>query len=170
MKTKNNSRETVDDQIKRRIIFGSAVIFSLVLINLPVDARIFRKHFSNRGTNVKLEWLAANQSSETAKTTAAFERNAAVISEPFRTAAETFVCEPEQDKEIRLEAWMTDESNFNSAVDFDTAETDKALSVEDWMISNPIFSNLLVDDESVESDKPLKIESWMLADKNFSIQ
>lgn len=161
MKTKNNSRETVDDQLRRSILRGSVLIFSMVLISLPIDARNFRTQFSNTGTDWKMKLLSVNQSIETTITYATFEQNAAGISKRFGNTSETFVSVPEQDEEIRIEAWMTNESYFNSAVYFDTAEADKALNLEDWMISNPLFNNLLAD-ESAESDKPLEIEPWML--------
>lgn len=167
MKTKNNTRETVNDQVRRMVLRGSAIIFSLALITLTVNAQDLWKQFSKTGAYEKMALLMADQSSETEKTDAVFEAIDAEISIKLNHSSAAFSFETEQEDEMQLESWMIDESNFNATVDFNTIETEEALNVEDWMINNPNFSNEFAK-ESVELEKPLQIEAWMTMQDYFS--
>lgn len=158
MKTKNNTRETVDDQVRRMVLRGSAFLFSLVLFGQTANALNFQAQFSDNNTDRKMTLLKVNETSKTEATVAAKG------STELNISFETFVCEPEQEKDLVAEDWMMNESNFNSAAFITKEEAEESLKVEDWMLDNDYFVHSLVS-ESAELEKPLEIEAWMTNDQ-----
>ena len=167
MKTKNNTRETIDNQVHRMVLRGSAVILSLALISLTVNAQDLWKQFSNTRAYEKMAMLTVGQSSEIKEADVLFEIIDAEVSIKLKHSSTIFALETEQEVEMQLEAWMTNESNFISTINFNSIETEEALRVEDWMINNPYFENQL-NSESVDIEKPMEIESWMTMDDYFT--
>lgn len=166
MKTKNNAQKTIDDQVRKMILRGSAVILCLALITLTLNAQDFWKQFSKTGTYEKMAQLMVEQTSETEKADAVFEAIDAEISIKLNHSSAAFACETEREEEAQLESWMIDESNFISTNDFNTIETEEALKVEDWMINNFNFENQLVSG-TVDFEMPMKIEAWMTTPEYF---
>jgi hypothetical protein len=160
MKTQNNTQETVNEQVKRMILRGSAVIVGLALISLAVNAQDLWNQFSNNSSYGKTAVMMTNQASETKKTDAVFEAIDAEIVIHFTHSASTFAFEAEQENALQLEAWMLDEALFTSNVDFNAIDAEEELKIENWMTDTSNFSNTMID-ESVETEKPLEIESWM---------
>lgn len=160
MKTKNNIRETVDDQVRRIVLRSSSILLIAVLISLTVNARDFREQFSNNNNAGKMALLKVDNNSETETPSSDFKAGNADASTELNISFETFVCETEQEKEMLLEPWMTAESYFSTATFFTEVETEEALQLEDWMLSRDYFIQPSVS-ELVELETPLEIEAWM---------
>lgn len=167
MKTQNNTQETVNEQVKRMILRGSAVIVGLALISLAVNAQDLWNQFSNNSSYGKIALMMNNQASETKKTDAVFEAIDAEIAIKLNHSAATFTFEAEQENALQLEAWMTDEALFTSNLDFNAVDTEAELMIENWMTDAKNFSNAMIS-ESVEVEKPLEIEPWMTIDEYFN--
>ena len=157
MKTKSNTRETVDDQLKRMVLRGSAFLLSLVLFSQTANALNSQEQFSDNNTGWKMTLLKVDETSKTETPTTTKG------STELNTSFDAVVCEPELESELMAEAWMTDESYFNATIFFTREETEESLKVEDWMLDNDCFVNSSVS-ESVEVEKPLEIEAWMTND------
>ena len=160
MKTKNNTRETVDDQVRRIFLRSSAILLSAVLISMTVNAQDFWEQFSNNNNAGKMALLKAVNTSEKGTPSVALKAGNVDASTELNISFETFVCETEQEKELLLEPWMTAESYFSSATYFTEVEIEEALQLEDWMLNKDYFIHPSVF-ESVELETPLKIEAWM---------
>ena len=167
MKTQNNTQETVNEQVKRMILRGSAVIIGLALISLAVNAQDLWNQFSNNSSYGKTALMMNNQDSETKKTDAVFEAIDAEIAIHFNNSAATFTLEAEQENTLQLEAWMTDEALFTSHVDFTAIETEEELTVESWMTDAINFSTGMIE-VTVETEKPMEIEPWMAVEEYFN--
>jgi hypothetical protein len=165
MKTKNNIREKVDDQVRRIFMHSSTILLSVLLISLTVNAQDFWEQFSSNSTAGKTALLKAENYSETETSSVTLKAGKFDATAELNISVETFVCETEHEKAIIIEPWMTAESYFSSVAFFTEVETEKALKVEDWMLNNYNFIHLSVS-ESVEFEKPLEIEDWM-TDQHF---
>ena len=69
MKTKNSTRETVDDQVRRIVLRSSVILLSAVLISLTVNAQDLWEQFSNNNNAGKMALLKVDNTSETEKKT-----------------------------------------------------------------------------------------------------
>ena len=167
MKTQNNTQETVNEQVKRMILRGSAVIVGLALISLAVNAQDLWNQFSNNSSYGKTALLMNNQNSETKTTDAVFAAIDAEIEIQLNHSAATFAFETEQENALQLEAWMTDEALFTSNLDFNAVETEEELTIENWMTDAKKFRNAMIS-ASVEVEKPLEIEPWMAVEEYFN--
>jgi hypothetical protein len=167
MKTQNNTQETVNEQVKRMILRGSAVIAGLALISLAVNAQDLWNQLSNNNYYGKTALMMNNQASETKKTDAVFEAIDAEIAIKLNHAATNFAFEAEQEKALQLEAWMTVDALFTTHVDFTAIETEEELTIENWMTDTKNFSIAIIY-ESVEVEKPLEIEPWMTVEEYFN--
>ncbi|MDP3915845.1 MAG: hypothetical protein Q8R96_19125 [Bacteroidota bacterium] len=167
MKTQNNTQETVNEQVKRMILRGSAVIVGLALISLAVNAQDLWNQLSNNNYYGKTALMMNSQASETKKTDAVFEAIDAEIAIKLNHAAATFAFEAEHENTLQLEAWMTDEALFTSNLDFNAVETEEELTIENWMTDAKNFMITMIS-ESVELEKPLEIEPWMAVEEYFN--
>jgi hypothetical protein len=167
MKTQNNTQETVNEQVKRMILRGSAVIAGVALISLAVNAQDLWNQFSNNSSYGKTALMMNNQDSETKSTDAVFEAIDAEIAIQLNHSTATFAFEAEQEKALQLEAWMTDDALFTTHVDFTAIETEEELTIENWMTDTKNFSIAIIY-ESVEMEKQLEIEPWMTIEEYFN--
>lgn len=167
MKTQNNTQETVNEQVKRMILRGSAVIVGLALISLAVNAQDLWNQFSNNSSYGKTALMMNNQDSETKTTDAVFAAIDAEIAIQLNHSTATFDFKTEQENALQLEAWMTDEALFTSSLDFNAVDTEAELTIENWMTDAKNFSNAMIS-ESVEIEKPLEIEPWMAVEEYFN--
>lgn len=157
MKTKNNTRETVNNQVRSFILRGSAILCGLALISLTVNAQSLWAQFSDyNGYGTMNETTTSNEVLYASNTTAPAESNSS-------TAA--FALETELEEELELENWMTNSSYFTTANNFTEAETEEALRVESWMINSVYFGYT---SEAVEMERPLEIEPWMIEGEYFN--
>ena len=131
METKNNTQKTVNSRVKKMILRGSAVVFSLVLISLTLSAQNFWDQFLTNSSNDNMVLLRTEQNSEFEKVDAAIEAINYELEAKTYISAETFVCETDIDKELAVEAWMTDETYFSTNTRMIREETDEALNLED---------------------------------------
>ena len=81
------------------------------------------------------------------------------------------VCFDESESTLRLESWMTNETNWNSnttVISEFTIETEPEQIVETWMINTEIwnFNNKFT--EATEAD--LAIEDWMTAQNVWNVE
>ncbi|MDP2335818.1 MAG: hypothetical protein Q8N05_05100 [Bacteroidota bacterium] len=106
------------------------------IISLTVKARNFWMQFITNNTSGHTAMMLVDQTSENEKANAVFEAINAELSTQSNNSTETFVCKTEADKELEVEAWMTGETYFSPKTASITEETDEALNLEDWMISN----------------------------------
>ncbi len=161
MKTKNNTRETVNNQVRSFILRGSAILCGSALISLTVNAQSLWAQFSDyNGYGTMNETTTSNEVLYASNTTAPAESNSS-------TAA--FALETELEEELVLEDWMTNGSYFTATNNFTEAEAEEALRVEDWMINNSNFGTATVSGlEGIETERPLEIEAWMIAGEYFN--
>lgn len=167
MKTQNNNQGTVISKVGKMVLFSSAVIFSAVLISMTASGQNFWKQFSNTNANSKMAFLMVDQSSENKNTNALFEIINAEVSTLLNNSNESFAYEPEMEKEMEVESWMTEESLFNSNVDFNAIEAEENLRIEDWMIDTKNFSSTVIS-ETVDMENPMEIETWMTIEDVFN--
>ncbi len=166
MKTKSNTQETVNNQVRKMVLRGSAIIFSLALICLSVNAQELWDKFLTSNTCGKMAFLMDGQCDDTKSANAAFEAIDAELSIKLNHSSANFTGKTEQEKEMQVEAWMTDGTYFTSTTEFNKIEREESLRVEEWMINNENFSKQSVA-ESVELEKPMEIESWMTVEAYF---
>jgi hypothetical protein len=165
MKTRNNTQETVKSQVRKMVLRGVAVIFSLVLISLTVKAQDFWDQFLSNSTSGKTAIMRVEQTSDNEKANTTFIANSAELSTQANNSGETFLCETEVEKELEVESWMIDGTYFSEAAAI-TEETEEALTVEDWIISNINF-NTQVTSIEVDAEPAIEIEGWMTNEDFF---
>lgn len=162
MKTKNNTQETGNNQVKSFILRGSAILCGLALISLTINAQSFWAQFSDYNgygkmaeTTTSIEVLYASNT-----TTVPAESNSSVAA---------IALETEMEETLELEDWMTNGSYFTTSNDFTVAETEEALRVESWMITNAYFGNASMSElVAIEIERPLEIEPWMIEGEYFN--
>ena len=163
MKTTNNAQKTVNGQMKMMVLRGAAVIISLVLISWTVSAQDFWKELLSNNTYGKMAMLMIAQDSETKSADAAIEAIEAELAIRANHSTEALVLEAEAEKELEIESWMTDESNFSARTNFFAVEAEEALILENLMTNDVYFTSLTADAESA-----LEVEAWMLQETNFN--
>lgn len=157
MKTKNNTRETVNNQVKSFILRGSAILCGLALISLTVNAQSLWAQFSNyNGYGKMTETTTSNEVLYASNTTTPAESNSSTVA---------FALETEMEEELELENWMTNGSYFTATNNFTEAEAEEALRVESWMINSAYFGYA---SGAVEIERPLEIELWMIEGEYFN--
>ncbi len=146
MKTKNNVQKAITKTL--------AAGMSLVLISITVNAQDFWKS------------LFENSSFNTIATAMVDNNPKVTNNETITSATANFATfNEETEKNLELESWMTDESNFTATFTSENNEVEAPLSLEDWMTSKNLFEvNLL---NAVEDEKSLELESWMTNENNF---
>ena len=141
MKTKNN--------VQRAVLRFAAVVTGLVLIGYTASAQNFRKSF-----------LENSSFSPVAMVMAAVETPAA--ENAVTLPAADFTIETETENVLELESWMTNEATFAVTLEIDE-EADEALELEPWMMNQELFQT------ATETDPELNLEDWMVSDAIWSI-
>lgn len=78
--------------------------------------------------------------------------------------SEEIAIQAEQDAELKVEDWMTDTSVWDAATVLEEV-TELPLQVEDWMTETKIWDYLQT---SAETETALVVESWMISNNNWS--
>lgn len=167
MKTKDN--------VQQAILKSLAVVFSLVLISITVNAQDFWKSiYENNGfkeialamAEVKPE---ATTEANDANTFSAFlevESEETLDVEDWMMNENNFSAgnsfEVEIESPLDIETWMTDDNYFNPSTFQFIEETDNELEIEDWMLND----NLLSATNNIE--QPLELEDWMISEKAWN--
>jgi len=141
MKTKNN--------VQKAVLRFAAVVTSFVLISYTVSAQDFWKSFLENSSFGHIAMIMVDAEATTAN-------NEVTISN-VEMAVET-----ETENVLELESWMTNEANF--AVTFEIDEVaDENLELEPWMMNQEVFQT------ATETDPALEVEDWMVSDAVWSI-
>ena len=143
MKTKNN--------VQKAITKSLAVIISLVLISITVNAQDFWKTVLENNSFSQIA-MAMAEPTEASPVSAD-----ATTTSDADAYAELFVVEAEES--LELENWMTNEANFFTSVAFETA-VEGGLELEDWMTNENLFDGNVAYLE-VETEASLTLEDWM---------
>lgn len=149
MKTRNNVQKAVTKTM--------AVIMSLVLLSITVNAQEFWKNILRNNSFSQIAYAMAEESTE-----ATIYPTEAVVAD-YADMASLFVAEAEPS--LPMESWMLDVNRFSATTSILT-ETESALELEDWMVNESFFSNtasLL----TVDKDAALELEGWMTDEANF---
>jgi hypothetical protein len=167
MKTKNN--------VQQAILKSLAVVFSLVLISLTVNAQDFWKSiYENNGIKeIGLAMVDVNEEANTELTDAnsfsAFlevESEEALEIENWMMNENNFVTfislEEEIENPLEVEYWMTNENNFNPSTMSLIQENDNELEIEDWMLNHDLFI------ANGELEQPLEVEEWMVSSETWT--
>ena len=141
MKTKNN--------VQRAVLRFAAVVTSLVLIGYAASAQDFWKGFLENSSFGQIAMVMAKEETSA-------DENAVTL------PAADFTIEAETENVLELESWMTNEANF--AVIFEIDEVaDEALELEPWMMNQGVFQT------ATETDPALNLDDWMVSDAVWSI-
>jgi hypothetical protein len=152
MKTRNN--------VQKAITKSLAVIISLVLISITVNAQDFwRTVLENNSFNQ----IALAMVDNTEVSSVSVDANS--FSEMDTYAEFTFV---ETEEALEIENWMTNENNFFASMNIET-EVDEALEVEGWMTKESLFDGTSFYLE-VETEEALEIENWMTETDYFGVR
>lgn len=162
MKTKNNTRETANNQVRSFILRGSAILCGLALISLTVNAQSLWAKFSGYNGYGKLtETTASNE--------VLYASNTTTTPAESNSSAVAFALETEMEEELELENWMTNSLYFTANNNFTEAEAEEALRVESWMLNCEYFGNASTSESvAIEIERPLEIESWMIEGEYFN--
>ena len=152
MKTRNNVRKAITKSL--------AVIISLVLLSITVNAQNFWKTVLENNSFSQIA-MAMVDVSETSSASA----NATTISD-MDVYAEYFVVESEE--ALDLENWMTNENNFFETVAIEN-EVESLLELEGWMTNETLFDGTAAYFE-VETEEALEMEEWMKDTNYFGVQ
>lgn len=164
MKTKNN--------VQQAILKSLAVVFSLVLISITVDAQDFWKSiYENNGikeialamVDVKTETTSELHDANSFSAFLEVESEEALEIENWMMNENNFgtfiSIEEEIESPLEVENWMTDENSFNPSNFELIQETDNQLEIEDWMLNENLFG------EISDIEEPLELEDWMLSEE-----
>ena len=152
MKTTNN--------VQKAITKSLAVIISLVLLSITVNAQNFWKTVLENNSFSQIA-MAMNDVTETSSASAD-----AYATSDMDAYAEYSVVETEASME--LENWMTNENNFFATVAIE-AETENSLELENWMTNESLFDGTAAFFE-VEADEAVELEEWMKDVNYFGVQ
>lgn len=154
MKTNFKSQEKSQAQKTSLNVF--AIIISLVILSLTVDAQGIWKSFIEMN-NANKNDLAIVNTTENVNT--GDGKNTSL------TNSYSAYLEPETEEPLELEEWMTNTTYFSTSAILET-ETEKPLELEAWMTNENYFGqSTLHFDEEVEL--PLELEDWMLNENYF---
>ena len=151
MKTTNN--------VQKAITKSLAVIISLVLLSITVNAQNFWKTVLEN-TSFSQIAMAMVDVSETSAAPAS-----ANTTSDMDVYAEYFVVESETTLDV--ENWMVNENNFFTTLNI-TSEIENSLELENWMTNENVFNGTAAY-LSVETDQALELEEWMQDTNNFDV-
>ncbi|WP_321367968.1 hypothetical protein [uncultured Draconibacterium sp.] len=177
MKTTNN--------VQKAITKSLAVIISLVLISITVNAQDFWRTVmeNNSFSQIAMAMTDNNEASSAsvdATTTdlsayaayATVDAEEALEVENWMIAENNFFTtvnvETEIEEALEVENWMTNESLFDGMASYFKVETEEALEVEDWMQNTDYFGVMSVDVEE-ETEGGLEVEAWMTNSEIWNI-
>ncbi len=141
MKTKDNVQKTITNTM--------AILFSLVLLSISVNAQSFWKTvFENSVIQpIALALVNENESSTIQTPTNKTSDSAALV-----------LLEVESEDALEMENWMIDDEIFG-VLSFEV-EVEEPLELEEWMSSENYF-RIPDSDALAEKEVDLEIESWM---------
>lgn len=141
MKTKDNVQKTIANTM--------AILFSLVLLSISVNAQSFWKTvFENSVIQpIALAMVNENESSAIQTPTNKTSDSAALV-----------LLEVESEDALEMENWMIDDEIFG-VLSFEV-EVEEPLELEEWMSSENYF-RIPDSDALAEKEVDLEIESWM---------
>lgn len=145
MKTKNN--------IQKTILKSLAVVFSLVLISLSVNAQNLWNSIIGNSSFNGIALAMVDNGLNTSPSTNHAEALAAYF-------------EVDTEESLKAEDWMTDESYFISSFFQLADETEEPLECEEWMMNENNFALSIAIKET--TDEPLNLENWMTDENYFS--
>ena len=175
MKTKNNVQKAITKTL--------AVIVSLVLISITVQAQDFWKSVLNNNSFNQIAMAMTGDSGASAtkaKTSSANidakdlenEVEPALNIENWMLNKNNFFMnvdlEAEVENSLQLDDWMTNENLFDGTAAWFNVETENALQLEDWMINQNTFGVKTIELE-VEPETGLQMEAWMTNNKIWKI-
>jgi len=147
MKTKNNVQKAISKSL--------AVIISLVLVSLTVNAQEFWDNVLKNNSFTHIAMVMTNENSDASH----FETD---LSGSAATFSELFI--PEAEPALELENWMTDDALFTGWMGMLEPEAEPALQLEGWMTDANSFGIKTITVEQ-ENDAALQLESWMVNGK-----
>ncbi|WP_347838575.1 hypothetical protein [uncultured Draconibacterium sp.] len=170
MKTTNN--------VQKAITKSLAVIISLVLISITVNAQDFWRTVLENNSFSQIAMAMVDQSEAGLPSADGYYTNEmTAYAEYANVEAEesldvenwmtnensfftTITVETATESALEVEAWMTDENRFNTMATYLSVETEDALEVEDWMYNTDFFGVTTVEVEEATETK-LQVEAWM---------
>ena len=167
MKTKNNVQQT--------ILKSMAVVFSVALISLTVNAQNFwQSIYENNGFKGIAMAMVDVNTATTVESTNADQFSYYTVENEETLGIEnwmmdennfgTFVTmETENESPLELEGWMTNDSYFNNASEMFIEATENDLEIEDWMLNENLFN------ASREVESALELESWMVSENIWKV-
>jgi len=178
MKTKNN--------VQKAITKSLAVIISLVLISLTVNAQNFWRTVMENNSFSQIamvmvdntEVSTASGDAYSTSDTHDFSQYAAVETEEALSIEDwmlnennfltTLNVETDVEDALEVESWMTNENLFDGTAKYFEVETEDRLEVEDWMTDTNYFGVITVDVKE-ELDEALQLAPWMTDNKTWKI-
>ena len=150
---KTNFKSTKRNNVQKTALNVAAIIISLVILSVNVDAQGMWQSFMEMKNAEESEIALANDT-----------RNLSFVNEIGITEANSFASYEEQETEeaLDLKDWMTNTSFFT----VNTVETENALELEDWMVNEKYFRESAFQFE-IETESALELEGWMVNDNYF---
>lgn len=143
MKTKNN--------VQKAVLRFAAVVVSFILLSYTVSAQDFWKRFLENSSFGHIA-MAMVETESTLPDAYSYDSNVLMMN-----------FEAETESGLELESWMLNEFNFiRSAFNFEKI-SDDALDVEPWMLNQDLFQT------TTETELSLGLEDWMVSDAVWSI-
>ncbi|MEN8118049.1 MAG: hypothetical protein ABFS16_13780 [Bacteroidota bacterium] len=152
MKTRNN--------VQKAITKSLAVLISLVLISITVNAQNFWKTVLE---NNSFSQIAMAMTVKTEASPASADANSTTEASAY---AEMLAVETEE--ALELEDWMVNENNFFLTLFVET-EVESELEMEEWMTSDRLF-DVYASYLEVEAEEALEVEEWMLNEDKFGVK
>jgi hypothetical protein len=143
MKTKNNVQKTIFKSV--------AVVTSLVLISLTVNAQYYWKSLLKNYDFNEIELALLDNTVSTLK--------------GAKINYYESLLEQESENTMELESWMTNENYFYNSNSIPEA-FETSLTLENWMTNEALFSSNSVY-SMMDTEKELKLENWMLDENRF---
>ncbi len=177
MKTTNN--------VQKAGTKSMAVIISLVLISLTVNAQDFWKTVMRNNSFSQIAMALADNSKPSTSPentkyvthSDAYTKYSVVDTEKALNVENwmlnennfftTLAVENEADDEMKVENWMTNETLFNGTAAY-IVESEEALELEDWMTESNYFGVQSITIEA-ETEEALEFEAWMTDNKVWKI-
>ena len=147
MKTKNN--------VQKAITKSLAVIISLVLLSLTVNAQEFWNSVFKNNSFTQIAMAMANENPGPSHYEAKHLSSKASFSVLFV---------PETEPALVLEGWMKDDLSFTSWMGMLETEAEPALELQNWMMNEDSFGvkTLIIEQEK---ESALQLEDWMVNSK-----
>jgi len=154
LKNKNFNKMKTKNNVQKAILKSLAVITSLVLISITVNAQDLWKSLIENYNFNDIEFAMVDN------------KTMAIPIETGANGFESFLA-TETEEALELENWMTDESNFVSVFSIEE-EIENPLDLEDWMTNEALFNTTSIYLE-VETEAALELENWMTDASNFEV-